>query len=359
MFTLNRYSMRLVVLTLALLGAPALPARCEVVSGGSKVGQWKTWVLAAGNEIQVPAPPAETSEQTKAELAELRQLQTERSPSANTAIQYYNAVPATQRWHDLAHTLARAEKQSLNRQARLAAILHTALHDAVIATWAAKYQFNRKPPSQMAPDVTPGVLITGAVSALEPSYPSEHAALAGTAVGILTSFFPKEEANLKAMAAEVGKTQLLMGANYRSDIDAGLTLGQAVAQKALARAATDGSDAKWTGTVPTGPGMWVGKDPLEPLQGTWKPWLMTRGDQFRPGPPPAIDLADFQEELALLKRINQSPTPSQCAIATNFAAKGLDFVWEPGYALARRERISVPREVRLLAPFAALYFDSL
>ena len=295
---------------------------------------------------------------TKAELAELRQLQQERSPSANTAIQYYNAVPATQRWHDLAYTLARAEKQSPNRQARLASILHTALHDAVVATWVAKYQFNRKPPSQIAPDVTPGVLITGVVSASEPSYPSEHAALAGTAVGILTSFFPKEEANLKAMATEVGRTRLLMGANYRSDIDAGFALGQAVAQKALARAATDGSDSKWTGTLPTGPGMWVGKDPLEPLQGTWKPWLMTRGDQFRPGPPPAIDSAEFQEELALLKRINQSPTPIQRAIATNFAVKSLDFVWEPGYALARRERLSVPREVRLLAPLAAVQLDA-
>src|SRR6266581_1857000 len=358
MFTLNRYSMRLVVMTLALLGATALPARSEVVSGGPKVGQWKTWVLAAGSEIQVPAPTAETSDQTKAELAELRQLQKERSPSANTAIQYYNAVPATQRWHDLAHTLARAEKQSLNRQARLATILHTALHDAVIATWAAKYQFNRKPPSRMAPDVTPAVLITGVVSAPEPSYPSEHAALAGTAVGILTAFFPKEEANLKAMAAEVGKTQLLMGANYRSDIDAGFTLGQAVAQKALARAATDGSDAKWTGTVPTGPGMWVGKDPMEPLMGTWKPWLMTRGDQFRPEPPPALDSAAFQEELALLKRINSSPTPSHRAIATNFTVKGLDFIWEPGYALVRRERLSVPREVRLLAPLAVVQWDA-
>jgi membrane-associated phospholipid phosphatase len=160
------------------------------------------------------------------------------------------------------------------------------------------------------------------------------------------------------MAAEAGQTRLLMGANYRSDIDAGVALGQAVAQKALARAATDGSDAKWTGTVPTGPGMWVGKEPLEPLQGTWKPWLMTRGDQFRPGPPPAIDSAEFQEELALLKRINSHPTPSQRAIATNFAAKGLDFIWEPGYALVRRERLSVPREVRLLAPLAVVQWDA-
>src|SRR3989442_9512978 len=128
---------------LALFGGPALPARSEVVSDGTKVRQWKPWVLASGTEISVPAPPAETSDQTKAELAELRQLQTERSPSTNTAIQYYNAVPATQRWHDLAFGLARAAQQNPNHQARLAGILHTGLHDAVIATWATKYQFNR------------------------------------------------------------------------------------------------------------------------------------------------------------------------------------------------------------------------
>src|SRR5262245_41997331 len=328
---------RVTVLAMAFVlpGLIAAPARSEVAGDGTKVGQWKTWVLASGREIHVPAPPADTSDQTKAELTELRQLQKERSPITNTAIQYYNAVPATQRWHDLALTLARAEKQSANRQARLAGILHTALHDAVIVTWAAKYQFNRKPPSQMAPDVPPVVLLTGtvlapgAVPAPEPSYPSEHAALAGTAVGILTAFFPKEEANLKAMATEMGQTRLLMGANYRSDIDAGFALGQAVAQKALARAATDGSDTKWTGTVPTGPGLWGGKNPLEPLMGTWKPWMMTRGDQFRPGPPPAFGSAEFQEELALLKRINSNPTPSQRAIATNFAANFFDLIWEP------------------------------
>jgi membrane-associated phospholipid phosphatase len=358
MLTLKWSVMKFFVMTLALLGATALPAYSEVVSSGPKVGQWKTWVLASSTEIRVPAPPAEASEQTKAELAELRQLQKERSPSANTAIQYYNAVPATQRWHDLAITLARAEKQSSNRQARLTTILHTTLHDTVVATWAAKYQFNRQPPSQMAPDVTPVALIMGAVLTPEPSYPSEHAATAGTAVGILTAFFPKEAANLKAMAAEVGQTRLLMGANYRSDIDAGFALGQAVAQKALARAATDGADAQWTGTVPTGPGMWVGKDPLEPLMGTWKPWLLTRGDQFRPEPPPAVDSTAFREELALLKRINSNPTPSQRAIATNFAAKGLEFVWDAGYALARRERLSVPQEVRLLASFAVLQWDA-
>ena len=75
MVTLKWHSMRLAVMTLALLSVMALPASADVVSAGPKVGQWKTWVLASGTEIQVPAPPAETSDQTKAELAELRQLE--------------------------------------------------------------------------------------------------------------------------------------------------------------------------------------------------------------------------------------------------------------------------------------------
>lgn len=85
---------------------------------------------------------------------------------------------------------------------------------------------------------------------------------------------------------------------------------------------------------------------------------MTRGDQFRPEPPPAVGSTAFQEDLALLKRLLSHPTPSQRAIATNGATRGIDFVWEPGYALVRRERLSVPREVRLLAPFAALQVDA-
>ena len=78
-----------------------------------------------------------------------------------------------------------------------------------------------------------------------------------------------------------------------------------------------------------------------------------------PGPPPpAFGSPEFQEELALLKRINRSPTPSQRAIALNTAAKSFDRLWEPAYALVRRERFSVPREVRLLVPSATLQFDA-
>jgi membrane-associated phospholipid phosphatase len=348
------------VLAAALVSVSGFAA-ADVVTGGAQVGQWKTWVLGSAAEIAVPAPPADSSDQTKKELDELRQLQAQRSPVTDTAIQYYFAVPATQRWHDMALTVVRAEKANGNRQLRLETIVHTAITDAVIATWAAKYQYNHKTPSQLAPDVTVVATVGGPPATTEPSYPSEDAAIAGAASGILTALYPNEANDVKAMATEIQETRLAMGANYRSDLDAGFALGQAVAQKALARAATDGSDAVWTGAVPTGPGYWVlapGTQPLEPLEGTWKPWIMTSGSQFRAGPPPAFGTPEFLADIATVKQLSSNPTPSQRAIAVNFAADAFHAFYDPIYTLVQNERLSTPREARVLGLLSATLQDA-
>jgi hypothetical protein len=47
---------------------------------------------------------------------------------------------------------------------------------------------------------------------------------------------------------------------------AGIAVGEEVAAARLARAATDGSDAVWSGTIPVGPGFWLnGPPPPQPL----------------------------------------------------------------------------------------------
>jgi membrane-associated phospholipid phosphatase len=344
------------LLLAGLVSAPSWGAAAP--RDGAQVGQWKTWVLSSRSEIPVPAPPADRSDQTKQELEELRQLQKERSAITNTAIQYYNAVPATQRWHDQLMALMARDKVNPNRQFRALGILHTALHDAVVATFAAKYTHNRKPPSQVATDLAPVVTIASEPPAPEPSYPSEHAAIAGAAAGVVAAMFPNDASALQAMAQEAGQTRLLMGANYRSDVEAGLALGLAVARKANVRAAADGADAVWSGSVPIGPGLWTGANPLEPVQGTWKPWLMISGSQFRPGPPPALGSPEMNEELALIKRITSGPTPSQRAIAVEFAATHLPRFWTMLYESIRRGRLTVPQETRVTGTVSALGADS-
>ena len=105
-----------------------------------------------------------------------------------------------------------------------------------------------------------------------------------------------------------GQSRLLAGVQYPSDVAAGLEIGRAVAAQVIERASDDGSDAKWTGTVPTGPGMWSG-DPLLPGMGTWKTWVLASGSELRPGPPPAFDSAQRAAELAEVKGYQRDANP--------------------------------------------------
>jgi membrane-associated phospholipid phosphatase len=341
-----------------LFGSMALPAAADDAGGSTQVGGWKTWVLASSAEVRPPPPPADPSSQTQVELAELRQLQAQRSDVTHTAIEYWNSGPATLRWTELTLSLIQRDRLNPVRAARVLAYVHTAMHDAVVAAYDAKIAFRRPPPQALAPDVRPA---PGA--SLTFSYPSEHAAVAAAAAGMLASLFPQEAAGLEARAQEAGTSRLLAGANYRSDVEAGLALGKAIAARAVARAAADGSSAQFTGPLPTGPGLWSGPNPLEPLAGTWKPWILASGSQIRPGPPPAVGSVEFQAALAELQMFVASPTPSQTETA-QFWADGPGTVTPPGHwfqiagELIARDRLDTPRAARLLGLLGATLMDA-
>jgi hypothetical protein len=61
MFMLKRHYRLGVLMILVLLGIMVLPTSGEVVNDGSKVGQWKTWVLTSSTESRCqhrrPSPP--------------------------------------------------------------------------------------------------------------------------------------------------------------------------------------------------------------------------------------------------------------------------------------------------------------
>jgi len=61
--------------------------------------------------------------------------------------------------------------------------------------------------------------------------------------------------------------------------------------------------------MPKGPGFWQPTPPgfvempSAPLAGRWRPWVMTRGDQFRPAPPPAYGSPAWRSELETVVEI--------------------------------------------------------
>jgi membrane-associated phospholipid phosphatase len=155
------------------------------------------------------------------------------------------------------------------------------------------------------------------------SFPSEDAAAAGAAEVILAELFPDEpRTQLTARAEEEAARPLRAGAAYRSDIDAGLALGRAVGMLAVARARSDGAARVWDGSGrPSGLGVWqptpptFTDPPVDPLAGSWQTWVVERGDQFRPGAPPAYGSLAWRSELAAVQRAVAHRTPEQVSAA--------------------------------------------
>jgi len=75
-----------------------------------------------------------------------------------------------------------------------------------------------------------------------------------------------------------------------------MELGRRVAERVIERARADGSDAVWTGTIPTGTCMWTGTNPGNVTMPNWKPILLTAANEFRPPVPPDCQSAIVKAE---------------------------------------------------------------
>ncbi|MGH9188827.1 MAG: vanadium-dependent haloperoxidase [Acidimicrobiales bacterium] len=327
-------------------------------------GQWVPWVLSAGSSVEVPAPPAAGSEKAKADLAELEKLATSRTDADRANVEKWGGPLPTKPWTEMILDFVSKSDKNPPLSSRNYALLHAAMYDATVSAWYWKYQYNVNAPS--------GVDLIGSVSP-DPSYPSEHAAIAGVASKMLAYLYPKQASlRLDEMAEEAARSRVTAGANTTSDIEAGLALGRAVAEKVIAYARADGSDRKWDGKRPvgigSGPQFWepvpgVASPPIEPLAGSWKTWVMTSGNQFRPPPPPKFGSPEFVDAAEKLLEVRANLTPEQQQAAKFYAGEQgtplpagvvvdvsqADVLKAATASVGSQKRLSVPRSTRAMA----------
>lgn len=178
------------------------------------------------------------------------------------------------------------------------------------------------PVQPQAPDVVDRLSEPGP----DPSYPSEHAAIAGAASRVLAYLFPERPAlRLDEGAEQAADSRVQAGANWRSDVEAGLELGRKVAEQVIAHARADGSDRRWDGRRPgPPPRFWAPPpgstaNPVQPLAGTWKTWVMSSGSQLRPGPPPVFGSPQFLAQAREMVEVKNNLTEDQKEKATFWA----------------------------------------
>jgi membrane-associated phospholipid phosphatase len=314
---------RLAIAALLLLAIGPMRAAASEPDGrwvAPQAGAWHTWVLTSGSDLR-PSPPPD-AEATRSELDQLRALAQQRDAVALDQIAFWDTGAPSYRWNELA--ISEAVKHNLNSNFgyRASALVHVAIADAIIASWDAKYVYQRPRPSYV--DASLGTALPPPAS---PSYPSEYAAAAAAASAVLTYLFPDDAQVVADMAQAASHSRLMAGVEYPSDAAAGQQLGQEVAALVIDWATHDGSDAKWTGTVPTEAGKWNGANPILPLGGTWKTWALASGSEFRPGTPPAYDSSQEAAELAELKDFPRTPKTNADAFFWEYASGGPRNYW--------------------------------
>jgi hypothetical protein len=148
----------------------------------------------------------------------------------------------------------------------------------------------------------------------------DRGAVAGASAVVLTYLFPSQVQSLEDMVQ--AQSNAGPGEPHPAFVR-GEATGRAVGAEIVARAQNDGFSRPFTGTIPTGPGLWISNTNPPTIAGGQlpgvTPWFLSSASQFRPGAPPAFGSPAYQAGLSEIRQISDTRTPAQIAIATFWA----------------------------------------
>lgn len=193
------------------------------------------------------------------------------------------------------------------------------------------------------------------------------AAVGAASVEVLSYLFPNDAPMLQSELAQYIEEVRRPGHN--GEVDAALEIGRAIAAQVVDRAKGDRFNAPWTGTVPTGPGMWYSSanppaPPAGAAFGDALPFLLHSTSQFRPAPHPAFGSPEFAAALAEVRAFSDTRTPAQDSIAKFWHLPPGTYA-PPGYwndeatTLAARYSLDERRAARVLALTNITMYDAL
>jgi hypothetical protein len=188
---------------------------------------------------------------------------------------------------------------------------------------------------------------------------SAEAAVAAATRTALLKLVPAQQAAIEANYQAALKP--LPDGRAKTD---GIAVGEQAAAAILASCAEDGAMAPNTYRPHTSPGVYVPTMfPAVPHWGRRKPWVMSSGDQFRPGAPPSLTSEtwkrDFNEIKALGGKTSSQRTAEQTAIAQFWEATLPVVYWPVARSVATVPGRDLSDNARLLALAAMAMDDAL
>jgi membrane-associated phospholipid phosphatase len=207
-------------------------------------GKVKTFLfdsLTMVTQVRPGPPPSTSSQKFKDETAEVLYYSQNATRERIRIIHFWADGVATYtppgHWNAIASEDFIQQNFSEVRWARNLALLNMAMMDAAIACWDAKYVYFNPRPSQVDPRIK---TLTGLPNF--PSYISGHSTFSAAAAIILGHILPSRATAYNDMAKEASLSRLYGAIHYRSDIEAGMTVGTKIGTYAIQRATTDGAE---------------------------------------------------------------------------------------------------------------------
>jgi len=139
-------------------------------------------------------------------------------------------------WNRIAADLCQQGGLSELRSARAMALTATAVADAGITCWDAKYHYMYPRPFQMDSKIRTVVGLPNF-----PAYTSGHSTFSAAGATVLSWLFPEKAGSLEAMAKEASESRIYGTIHYRFDCEEGLVAGRKVGAFAVERARLDGA----------------------------------------------------------------------------------------------------------------------
>jgi hypothetical protein len=172
-------------------------------------------------------PPAVGSDQMNKDLAEVKNYIDNPTAENVRLVEFWADGVGTYtppgHWNAIAAEDFVKQNYSEIRFARNMALLNMTEMDAAIVCWNVKYYYYNPRPTQLNPAIK---TLTGIPNF--PSYISGHSTFSGAAATILGYLIPENAEVYSSMAEQAGRSRLVGGIHYKTDCDAGLTVGNNV-----------------------------------------------------------------------------------------------------------------------------------
>jgi membrane-associated phospholipid phosphatase len=155
---------------------------------------------------------------------------------------------------------------------------------------------------------------------------AEVAIVASAAAEVLGYLFPENFTSVAAL--EEHQIEHIHGHDILQIID-GRTIGHYVGKKVIEYAKTDNNttEAQRNETLAFGHGKWTGTNPIGPLFGYQKTYILSSGAEFQPPPPYPFGSANDSAEVQAVIYAAQSRTPEQIEIVHKWADLPPPTIW--------------------------------